>query len=119
MTQTREVWQPTNWASVDAILDFEVVWLVGAGRLILMPDPCDPGNMAWSYAESDGFPEDRQPGDPVESAGPFNDEVYRAYHNGWITWVGDGDTPVITDAGKLFLAGHMLNPPQYQPAGRQ
>lgn len=105
-------WQPTDWSRVDAILDFEIVWLAASGRLKLLPDPYERDCMAWSYEESDEFPEDRDPDDPVESAGPFNDEVARALRNGWLAW-GDGDAPVVTAAGKLFLADQMLNPPQY------
>lgn len=116
MTPIKEIWQPTDWARVDDILDFEVVWLVGSGRLKLVDDPYEPGVQAWGYDEGTGDLDDREPGDPVQSAGPFNDEVYRAYRSGWITW-GRGDTPVITDTGKMFLAERMLNPPQYTPAG--
>jgi hypothetical protein len=68
--------------------------------------------MVWGYDEPVDL-DQRDPGDPVESGGPFVDEVYRAYHNGWITW-GPGNTVHITDEGKMFLAEQMLNPPQYR-----
>jgi hypothetical protein len=102
-----EVWQPTDWDAVDAIIEFELLWLISQGYLRPRPADDDPTGYVWDYP----YDEQGNPTPPfVETAGPFLDEVFDLYHAGYIRFE-HGNVPRLLPAGEEYLATLVANPP--------